>query len=394
MAYSQGQHENPGARPHEADLVPDTPPRALTPALASLTPSAMALLQPGAGYQRGTQQQQRGVYAPPSLFPGFATREKLQPQATGHGRPQDQLVSTNSVGAPHPQQHRAPGGQGLYSNSSGHPPASGLEPAARPLQGSVCQHGAPVHQVCPRCEQQALCSAGMPSAASPGRQSRGSYPNAPQQRPQQAGRESSHPNAQPQRGSPVRPVGGAFLAYGSGQSRMTPHSPASQSRSQSSHQDSGASMPSRAGASSGAVIHNSAARQQHSPVNSPAVRTLRQGSDASPRQARMPAGASALSHQGSGQLGSPGRQWAGQAHARGVLQPKHQQHAQAGAPANPASALPQMFRRRPTPWARVGDIRVLITNSTSTAHGAELCAMRPYAQRLPGMDNRSYNTLF
>ena len=66
----------------DAQCVPDTPSDAPSSPVASLTPSALALLQPAAPHQAAALQQ-RGIYAPPDLFPGFATREMLSVLQSG-----------------------------------------------------------------------------------------------------------------------------------------------------------------------------------------------------------------------------------------------------------------------------------------------------------------------
>ena len=64
----------------------------------------MALLQPGA--VQSSPQQHRRVYAPPSLFPGFATREKLQMQPAAS---EDLRGQVSAAGCQHHQQlQRAP----------------------------------------------------------------------------------------------------------------------------------------------------------------------------------------------------------------------------------------------------------------------------------------------
>ena len=89
-----------------AECIPDTPPEGSPPALACLTPSAMALLQPGVG-QRSPQQHRR-VYAPASLFPGFATREKLQPQPAASQHLEGRMSAAGNQRASHQQPQRAP----------------------------------------------------------------------------------------------------------------------------------------------------------------------------------------------------------------------------------------------------------------------------------------------
>ena len=66
----------------DAHCVPDTPSDAPSTPVPSLTPSALALLQPAAPHQAAALQQ-RGVHAPPELCPGFATWEKLSVLQSG-----------------------------------------------------------------------------------------------------------------------------------------------------------------------------------------------------------------------------------------------------------------------------------------------------------------------
>ena len=110
--------------------IPDTPPDEPAPALARLTPSAMALLQPGAMHASGSQQHRR-MYAPPSIFPGFATLEKLQTasehsqgQLPALGSQQDeyQHAQRASVAAQHhPRTYEYPGCSGSADMHHGPP---------------------------------------------------------------------------------------------------------------------------------------------------------------------------------------------------------------------------------------------------------------------------------
>ncbi len=95
--YMPAEHTYPAdndALCHDAKCIPDTPPEKPSPALACLTPSAMALLQPGA--VQSSPQQHRRVYAPASLFPGFATSEKLQPQPAASEYLQGQALAASN----------------------------------------------------------------------------------------------------------------------------------------------------------------------------------------------------------------------------------------------------------------------------------------------------------
>ena len=98
----QGCPEDKSGLCPDAECIPDTPPDSPSAAVARLTPSALALLQPGA-MQEGSFQQHRRVYAPASLFPGFATWEKLQVQPPVSERLQSQQSAPNSEKAR--QQH-------------------------------------------------------------------------------------------------------------------------------------------------------------------------------------------------------------------------------------------------------------------------------------------------
>ena len=80
--YKQGWPKRISNGCIDAHCVPDTPTDAPSSPIASLTPSALALLQPAAPHQAAALQQ-RGVYAPADLFPGFATREKLNVLQSG-----------------------------------------------------------------------------------------------------------------------------------------------------------------------------------------------------------------------------------------------------------------------------------------------------------------------
>ena len=88
----------------DAHCVPDTPSDAPSSPVASLTPSALALLQPAAPHQAAALQQ-RGVYAPPDLFPGFATREKLNVLQSG---PSTEQPMTKQPSGTSQHGHRAP----------------------------------------------------------------------------------------------------------------------------------------------------------------------------------------------------------------------------------------------------------------------------------------------
>ena len=88
----------------DAHCVPDTPSNASSSPIASLTPSALALLQPAAP-QQAAALQQRGVYAPPDLFPGFATREKLNVLQSGLTTEQPMPQQPSGLSQ---HEHRAP----------------------------------------------------------------------------------------------------------------------------------------------------------------------------------------------------------------------------------------------------------------------------------------------
>ena len=113
----------------DARCVPDTPTDAPSSPVASLTPSALALLQPAAPHQAAALQQ-RGVYAPPELFPGFATQDKL-----------NVLQSGPSTEQPMPQQ---PSGTSQHEYRA---PSARQEATGHSLHGSR-EHRAPSGAAC------------------------------------------------------------------------------------------------------------------------------------------------------------------------------------------------------------------------------------------------------
>ena len=97
--------------------------------MASLTPSALALLQPVVPHQT-TALHQGGLYAPPELFLDCATREKmklLQPGPSTH-QPMPQQPSGSG-------QH-GQGGSSAMKDAAGHSLHGCMEPRA--LSGAAC----------------------------------------------------------------------------------------------------------------------------------------------------------------------------------------------------------------------------------------------------------------
>ena len=130
----QGQPERITSSCTDAHCVPDTPPDAPSSPVASLTPSALALLQPAASSHTAALQQ-AGLYAPPSLFPGFATREKV-----------DSVQPGPSTNQPIPQQLSGDGQQGqrgpcVAKDAMGCSAHGSGEPRA--LSGAACHSMGP-----------------------------------------------------------------------------------------------------------------------------------------------------------------------------------------------------------------------------------------------------------
>ena len=302
---NQAWTKDTGVQSHKAECIPDIPPKAPSPGLASLTPSAMALLQPPASQQRGGQPQ-RHLYAPPSIFPGFATHEKLQPQAYPISEPY--CVSTQhaqyAMGQHDVQQQ--PSSQGQQQQQQRYGIAEIPMPPGGIQSDSRGRHNSMAHV-------------------------------APQPYSQQ------HAHERLQHGSPVM----SGLTTGSGSDHRVPVQSPSR-RSQSPMQGSGASMGSRAHVSS-----DTACKGQHSPLRPTAASGLaRQGSGASSGGLPPIAGPWRAGGPMPGQLGSTARgqpsqsrQWPKQgspAHARAVLQPRLQQHDSPGAQVNLAGACMQV----------------------------------------------------
>lgn len=306
LPSNQAWTENTGVQSNEAECIPDTPPKAPSPGLASLTPSAMALLQPPASQQRGGQPQRR-LYAPSSIFPGFATYEKLQPQAYTSSEPYCMITQHALYGMGQHNVQQQPSSQGQQQQQQKY----GI--AGMPMPPGGIQDG----------------------------HSRGRHISMTHVAPQPSSQQHAHKRLQ--YGFPVR----SGLTTGSGSGHSLPvQSP--KRRSQSSMQGGGASIGSRAH-----VLSDTACKDQHSPPRPTAASgPARQGSDASSGQPLLIAGPWRAGDPMPGQLGSPARgqpsqngQWPKQgspAYAKAVLQPRLQQHDSPGCQGNHGGACVQV----------------------------------------------------
>lgn len=265
----------------------------------------MALLQPGV--VQSSSQQYRHMYAPPSLFPGFATREKLQPQpptdnhsqgqlpVEGNQRAQNQHIQGTSVSAHHHtrgSRHEAPG----CNRSTGR------------------HHGPP--------DMQAMFLPGSPDRHREGRSHNDPHFGSPSRRGP----------ARPSSTSSLRTSQGINTSGGGPIHTTHLHSPSRQTRDPASH-TSGASLRSR-----GKDMSDTACHGQQPP---PAVTAARQGSEVSSEQLLV----NGQSSRGQEGCHSPGQLGKQPSHSRAVLQPMTGQPVQSG-------PLLGCDRQQPFSWAK------------------------------------------
>lgn len=287
----------------DAELVPDTPPEGPSPALASLTPSAMALLQPAVRHP-GALQQQRHVYAPPNLFPGFATLEKLLPQPSASGETQSQVQAPGNQHALYHEEQRSSGDMHCHMSNSSQEKPGCIRPASGP-NGPACMHA--------------------PSGGSEVTKSRSSSHN-------QARHYSTLAQNGPAYALPTSPMqnsrGG--ISHSIASHRAPVQSPSRHSRGQGSLHSNNISVKSRAQS-----LSDTACQEQQSLQRSPGASAARQGSDADSGQ-RLP-----------NSRGSKAGSFAQARSLPGVLQPR----AAHNGPSD------DMGRTQLPPWAQVRPCR-------------------------------------
>lgn len=258
--------------------------------------------------QASSPQQHRRLYAPPSLFPGFATQEKLQLQPSASEQLKGHLP--------------APGPQHAYSQHNHHPLRS-------------------IGHERPRCDDSTISYCGpanmeaMPMTGSQGRHIKGKNRYEP------------HTGA-PLRSGTAQPCSSSALqdSQGLDPSHSCPSHEAPRQRLNRRSRDPILYASDASARSRGQALSDTACQGQHIPMKPPAGSITRRSSDVVSEQFSVAAQSSQECCPSSGQPDKRPALPGSLIHAREVLQPSTGQPGHNKPPQEGSS-------RQPFPWARV-----------------------------------------